>query len=115
MDALLSLAAQWEAEAETLARYKDERGAALCRLHAGELREAARASGEEVLSLAEAASFSGYSADHIRHMVASGKIPNAGQKGSPLVRRAHVPIKLGTKRDDKVTEILGRLRSGDAA
>ena len=119
VDALLALAAQWEAEAETLARYKDERGAATCTLHAAELRAAVSAVGEELLTLADAAEVSGYSVDHLRHRVADGSIPNKGRKGSPLIRRSDLPVKASAALrcdDGAAGEILREIRGqGDAA
>lgn len=119
MDALLALAAQWETEAETLARYRDERGAATCALHAAELREAVQAVGDELLTLADAADLSGYSVSHLRHRVADGTIPNSGEKGSPLIRRADLPVKprARSRCDGGVaTEIIRQIHGrGDAA
>jgi hypothetical protein len=47
----------------------------------------------EVLTLDEAATASGYSADHLRKCVAAGAIPNAGDKGRPRIRRGDLPRK----------------------
>ena len=87
------LAAHWEADAEVLERRGDPRGATLCRQCAVELREAIRAEGNSSLTLSEAARESGYSEDHLRHGVASGKIPNAGKRGAPRIRRIDLPTK----------------------
>lgn len=63
---------------------------------ARELDEALRVHGDTPLTLAEAARESGYSEDHLRHLVAEGKIPNAGQKGRPRIRRRDLPRKPAT-------------------
>ena len=48
---------------------------------------------EATLSLVEAASESGYSADHLGRLVRDGKIPNAGRPGAPRIARKHLPRK----------------------
>lgn len=49
----------------------------------------------DVLTLGEAAAESGYSTDHIRRLIRDGKLPNAGRRHSPLVRRGDLPMKPG--------------------
>ena len=97
MKELQELARRWLTEAQTLERYSDRRGAEVCRLHAGELQGAISQHEREVLSLAQAAELSGYSVDHLRHLVSDGTIPNAGRPGSPGVRRSDLPMKPGTR------------------
>lgn len=91
MTALLSLAERWREEAGTLRRYGDERGAHVCELHAREIEEAVRAAESEILTLEQAEQESGYSREHLRHLVAGGKVPNAGKRGSPRIRRGDLP------------------------
>ena len=91
MSEVVDLAASWEADAEVLGRRGDARGPALLRQCAAELREAVRADQNQELTLAEAALESGYSEDYLRHEVAADRIPNAGRKGSPRIRRADLP------------------------
>lgn len=98
METLEELARSWLNDADTLDRYADERGAELCRMHARELREALREGLDEPLTLSEAAELSGYSEDHLRHLVAGGTVPNAGRKGAPRIRRGDVPVKPGHTR-----------------
>ncbi len=93
MKALHRLADRWEAEAETLERYHDERGAAAARLHAMELREAVRSHAEELLSPPEASSVSGYSRRRLRELETEGKLENCGRKGAPRYRRSDLPTK----------------------
>jgi hypothetical protein len=90
---LAELARRWREDADLLASYGDERGATVCRRHADALDAALASQGGELLDLATAARVSGYSPDRLRHLVASGQVPNAGRKGSPRVRRADLPVK----------------------
>ena len=93
MKALYELAERWELEAETLERYRDERGAAAARLHATELREAVRSDADELLSPPEAEAASGYSRRRLRELEAEGKLENCGKKGAPRYRRGDLPAK----------------------
>ena len=98
MNTALDLARKWREEALVLdERYLDSRAAELFRLHAVELEEAVRDAQEENLTLQEAAATSGYSIDHLRHLVGDGKIPNVGRRGSPRVRRGDLPMKPGPR------------------
>ena len=97
MERLTALAAGWRAEADTLAqRYGDDRTARVFRMLAAELDEVVRDDQDELLTLSEAAVASGYTSSHLRHLVADGSIPNAGQKGAPRIRRGDAPIKPGS-------------------
>ena len=92
-----TLVAKWEEDASALERYADAHGAAVCRLHVAELGEAIRAALDDELTIAESAQVTGYSEDHLRHEVAEGKIPNAGRKGAPRIRRGDLPTKSGKR------------------
>jgi hypothetical protein len=48
---------------------------------------------DELLTLQGAADESGYSLDHLGRMLRERKIPNAGRKGKPLIRRADLTVK----------------------
>ena len=54
-----------------------------------------RGQADELLTLAEAARESGYSADHLRLLIRQAKIPNAGRHHAPRVRRRDIPRKPG--------------------
>ena len=98
MTNLRKLAQVWREEALILEkRYADPRAAELFRLHAQELEEAVQGEEEEVLTLEAAAAVSGYSGEYLRHQVAEGKIPNAGERGRPRIRRADLPVKPGPR------------------
>jgi hypothetical protein len=48
---------------------------------------------DELLTLQRAADESGYSLDHLGRMLREGKIPNAGRRAKPLIRRCDLPVK----------------------
>lgn len=93
MSGLSELPATWRAHAEVLAKYEDSRGAAITRAHADELEAAIRSVEDEALTLSAAASESGMSASRLRHMIAEGRLQNAGRKGAPRIRRGDLPRK----------------------
>jgi hypothetical protein len=62
---------------------------------ANELENALRCHGDALLTLAEAASESGYSVDRLGREIARSKIPNAGRLHAPRVRRSDLPKKPG--------------------
>ena len=93
---LSELVSRWTDEASALERWGDARGATILRTCATELDVAAREHEEAPLTIQQAVEESGYSADHLRALVTSGEIPNAGRKGSPRIRRRDLPRKPGT-------------------
>ncbi len=107
MSAVQDLIVRWHAEAETVERCGHESTGKLIRRLAVEVDEALRDDQEETLTLAEAAFESRYSVEHLRKMVASGTIPNAGEKGRPRIRRSDLPARpvtgnrqIGSPEDD---------------
>ncbi len=88
------LAAAWREEAAGLRRrYGLRQLASLCEAHAAELEEAlARAEGR-LLTLREAAAESGYSVAHLRVLLASGALMQAGRRGAPRVLSSELPRK----------------------
>ena len=88
-----ALSSQWRSRASELERYAPVAAQAF-RDAADELEKALR-SGQETVSLKEAAMLGGYSGDTLQKMVASGRIQNFGRKGKPRIRRAEVPVKPG--------------------
>lgn len=99
MNPLLELAERWEREASLLDAYGSTAGAAAARKHAAELLEAVHAIKEEVVTLTEAATASGYSKRRLRELVAEGKLENAGDRGRPRFRRGDLPTKPGRGAD----------------
>ena len=94
----MDLADRWSVEATYLERWGDERGATILRRCATELNAAARSHDDEELTITAASAVSGYSCDHLRALVASSEIPNAGRKGSPRIRRKDLPRKPSANR-----------------
>lgn len=113
MSAMQDLLTRWRDEAETVERCGHGSTGKLIRRLTVEVEEALRDDQDETLTLAEAALESSYSAEHIRKMVASGMIPNAGERGRPRIRRGDLPVKrtngssLSSPEND-VRDFLGR-------
>lgn len=82
----------WRSQADALERFAPAAATAF-RDAAVALEAALRSDADETLTLAEAALASGFSTDHLRHEIAAGRIPQAGKKGAPRVRRADLPKK----------------------
>ena len=83
----------WRKQAKTLRRYGGQTPAIVLDRCATELEATLHELDETTLSLVEAASESGYSADHLGRLVRDGKIPNAGRPGAPRIARRHLPRK----------------------
>ena len=94
---LSDLVARWIEQATSMERWGDDRGAAILSQCATQLDLAAREYEGEELTITAASAASGYSADHLRALVASGEISNAGRKGSPRIRRCDLPMKPGQR------------------
>lgn len=58
-----------------------------------EVENATIAEAEEILSLAEAAGETGYSANHLARLLREGRISNAGRPHAPRIRRSDLPKK----------------------
>jgi len=84
------LPTSWRVLADTIAPFAPPAAEAFRRA-AQELEASLRDELGELLTLDQAVSESGYSLDHLRHLVADGTIPNAGRKGAPRIRRADLP------------------------
>ena len=84
-------------------------GAKLCDEFLGDL-ESMDASGEEVLTLVEAAMESGYSADHLGRLVRAGAIVNVGRANAPKIRRRNLPRKPGSLPNPSHDAIVTRTR-----
>jgi len=93
---LASLAGAWRAKAAELRGFGAEPAALALERAASELEAALAAAAGETLTLDEAAREARMSKDHLRHLVSSGAIPNAGRKGAPRIRRADLPRKAAT-------------------
>jgi hypothetical protein len=86
------LVPRWLAEAALFAdAHALVDGATLARKYARELAAALRVDGGEALTYKQASLESGLSVDHLGRLVRQGKIPNAGRRGAPRIRRADLP------------------------
>lgn len=93
-----ALPAQWRELGEQLASVgamADPKK--LLELCAQQLESGLRAAENDVLTLRDAARESGFSADYLGDLVQDGKIPNAGKKGAPRIRRGDLPRKPGNR------------------
>jgi hypothetical protein len=87
------LAARWREEAQLLRRCGAHEAATTREACANELETHEENHASELLTLDEAARESGYHKDSISRMITEEKIPNAGTKGAPRVRRRDLPKK----------------------
>jgi hypothetical protein len=78
---------QWREEAELFERRGQLSLAAMARSFVADLEAFERERAFEALTLKEAAAESGYSEAHLGRLVSEGKLRNAGEKGSPRIRR----------------------------
>ena len=100
MDTVEALMARWADEARRLRdRYALESAARVCEAHVRELREVLSAQQDALLTVAEAAAECGYSRQHLRALLASGDLPNAGRRGRPRIRRADLPSRKPTSKE----------------
>lgn len=88
-----ALPTDWRARATELERYAP--AAAQAFRDAADQLEGALQAPVDSVSINEAASLGGFSADRIQKLVASGRIENVGRKGKPRIRRQDVPIRPG--------------------
>lgn len=88
------LLTRWRDRAEELQPFASAAAEAFRRA-AQELEDALAEQHLQVLSLQEAAAESGYSVDHLAREIREGRIPNAGRKGKPRIRRRDLPRKPG--------------------
>lgn len=95
MSTVASLPSQWRALAGTLRAHAAEGAALAYEAAADELDAASQREDAELLNLTQAAAESGYSADHLGREITRGRIPNAGRRNAPKVRRADLPRKPG--------------------
>lgn len=74
-------------------------GAAICDQVLADLAAVFESEHSEPLTLTGAVRESGYSADHLARLVRAGRIPNAGNRGRPRIRRGDLPIRPRIERD----------------
>ena len=108
--ALEDLAQRWRTDADVLRRRGAPTQADVLESCTAELVEELRSWGNKELTIFEAAEESGYSEDHLRDLVRSGRLPDnraPGSEGRILVRRSDLPRKLPARSptDDTVHEL----------
>lgn len=87
---------RWRARAADVREWAAAEGAAQALEKAAEELDAALRTGSgELMTLTDAATASGYSADHIGRLVRTRAIPNHGRRNAPRVRLADLPLKAG--------------------
>ena len=94
---LRTLASSWRGEAETFRRRGREGDAQMMESVANDLERHLTEWKLEALTLEDAALESGYTYSSLQQRIGKGEIPNAGEKGSPRVRRCDLPLKGGRK------------------
>lgn len=113
MSAAERLVAAWRDRAELLARYGAGEQAAALRACAAELEETQREESLETLTLRDAAKESGLTYSALEKGVRSGRIPNAGSKGRPRIRRGDLPRRpTAPARSIQPPDLAGRVLAG---
>ena len=92
-DLVADLVRDWRAKAYLFREHAHQATAIAYETCAEQLESELHTLSQEHLTLAGAALLGGYSEDHLGRMVREGRIPNAGRRGAPRIRRADVPIK----------------------
>jgi len=82
---------RWREKAELFRQHGHEATARTYEVCSAELETALREGDEQLLDLQQAARESGYSSDHLGRLVRDGKIPNAGRRNAPKIRRGDLP------------------------
>jgi hypothetical protein len=91
-----ALAQRWRGEAMLLRRRGADAQATALESCASELEEEGGRLALEALTLEQAAEESGYSYHALQKMVANGRLPNAGGRHRPRIRRRDLPKKPST-------------------
>lgn len=94
MDIRKEILDRWEQRRKEWSLFKTTvDGATIADQVLSDLESLLGAGADELLTLAQAAEISGYSAEHLSRLIRSGTIPNAGRKGSPRLRRKDIPLR----------------------
>ena len=81
----------WRSLATNFEQFGGSTQAEALRECASMLEQALHARDDTLLTLEEAKRVSGYSGDHLGRLVREGKIPNAGRRYAPRIRRRDLP------------------------
>jgi hypothetical protein len=101
--AVCGLVAGWRARAAELRRYGAAPAAVTLEAAADELGAALRSEADELLTLTAASAESGFSVDHLARLLRERRIPNAGRKGAPRIRRSDLPRKASVVAESRAT------------
>lgn len=66
-------------------------GARVIDLFLNDLANVNQSEADELLTLRAAASWCGYSVEHLARLIRQGRLPNAGRKGAPRIRMRDLP------------------------
>jgi hypothetical protein len=106
---LHSLPDEWRARADYLRSLgADERAAFVWDRVADELQAALNDHDSEPLTLAQAADATGYSVDHLRKLIRTNRLTNAGRRGAPRVRRGDLPTRQHLRPSARAVESTAR-------
>ena len=95
IDLFTDLIERWREEASLLRRYAANDQADVLERLATELEVAAREWELEALTLEQARKESGFGYSTLQRLVSSGRVPNAGDRHRPRIRRKDLPRKPG--------------------
>lgn len=95
--ALAQLLSSWSTEAQHLKKRGQSNLALFLESLTEEVENAWIDYASAALNLQEAAAESGYSVDHLGRQLLACKIPNAGAKGQPRIRRADLPRRVAAR------------------
>jgi hypothetical protein len=88
------LYAQWTAQCDTFRRIGAlVDGSKIVAQFLADLAIVERAEEDVVLTLRQAAALSGYSIEHLARLIRQGRIPNAGRRCAPRLRKGDLPIR----------------------
>jgi hypothetical protein len=108
---LEDLRTKWRARRDEFARFRASvDGATLCDELLAELESAIQARDDDTLTLTEASTVCGYTADHLARLIRQGRIPNGGRRGAPRIRIRDIPVRPGrvAQPEDDVPSSTGR-------
>lgn len=93
MTAQRELVARWRAEVDLLRRRGVKELAAGLESYTDELEQVLVEADLEELTLDQASEESGYSKAHLGRLIAADRLPNAGKRNAPRIKRGDLPKK----------------------
>lgn len=111
-DPILTTLAKWEQEAQILeTRLRDERGAALCRAHIQDLRDALDRIAQYPVPYRDAPRVTGYALGSLKNM----RLKNIGGRRSPAFALGDLPFRAGCASPARLIHAYRELRGNRAA